>query len=95
MTPSPALAWTCLLFAAGCAGHGTAAPAGPLAPLEQHYQQLRYWDDQARLTTSLARDTTPGGLPAAAVQDSLEQARSGFAGTISQVDSTRLGRTDP
>ena len=51
------------------------APQTALTTIEQHYQRLRYWDDQQRLLGSLGQDTTPAGLGRAIVADSLEDER--------------------
>ncbi len=84
-------AWTCaLLLAAGCHPRGAPAPASPLVSLEQAYDRVRYWDDQARLLTSLGRDTTPGGVARQQVGRLLEDARKDFAARLARVDTTTL-----
>lgn len=48
------------------------APHTTLSSMEQHYQRLRYWDDQRRLMSVLGQDTTPAGMASASVADSLQ-----------------------
>jgi len=57
---------------------GGSARNGPLARMEESYQQLRYWDDQHRLLESLGSGVTPDGVSRAAVDDSLRAARAAF-----------------
>ena len=57
---------------------GGANPAGPLARMEESYQQLRYWDDQRRLLESLGAEVTPDGVPLGAVSESLRVSRDAF-----------------
>jgi hypothetical protein len=83
-----------LLFAAGCVSRQLPAPSGPLSHLELAYQDLRYWDDQTRLMSSLVSDTTPAGLPAAAVAESLGRARKTFALLLNRLDTTALDSTE-
>lgn len=88
-------AWTCaLLSAAGCTARGTPAPAATIWPLEHSYETLRLWDDRARLLASLARDTTPDGIPGVVVRETLSTARATFADRLASLDTTRLSLTD-
>jgi hypothetical protein len=66
-----------LLLLTACAHRPAPGPADGLVSgdLERAWQDLRYWDDQRRLLESLGRDTTPSGLGAGAVQESLRVAR--------------------
>lgn len=83
-----------LLLAASCASQSLPAPSGTLAHLEIDYQDLRYWDDQSRLLGSLASDTTPAGLPAAAIAENLSLARHTFELEFTRVDTATLDSTD-
>lgn len=67
---------------------------GPLAPLERSYQQLRYWDDQVRLTLSLGSDRTVDGLPALEARDSLRGRGDAFRRLLEQVSDQRLDGDD-
>jgi hypothetical protein len=83
---------TLALLPAGTAA--AQAPAGPLASAEQAFEAARFWDDQARLLRSLGRDTTPSGIPAAGVRDSLHRAADRFAALLAAVPEGRLTSHD-
>jgi hypothetical protein len=62
--------------------------------MELGYQDLRYWDDQRRLLESLGAERTPDGVPAAAVHDSLQAARTAFESARNAIAMVFLGDRD-
>ena len=78
---------------AACAHRAAPAPPDLVLPngLESAWQDLRYWDDQRRLLESLGSDTTPAGLTAAAVGESLTVARGRVAPLLETTGVPRDG----
>lgn len=70
------------------------APRVTLAVIEQHYQRLRYWDDQRRLLEGLGQDTTPAGVASAAVAESLQAQRRQLAGDLATPPAPPPGSDD-
>ena len=68
--------------------------AGNLDRIEQHYQRLRFWDDQRRLMGSLGQDTTPAGVSRAVVADSLQIERAALRDDLVAPPAPSAGSDD-
>src|SRR5262245_42764469 len=80
------LSCTCIALAAGCHASPAAAPASsPLAPLEDSYQSLRYWQDQLGVTQARGASENVHGVTIAALEKSRDSARAVFQTRLAAV----------
>jgi hypothetical protein len=80
------LSCTCIALALGCHGSPTAAPASsPLAPLEDSYQSLRYFQDQIGVTQARGASESVHGVTVASLEKSRDSARAVFQTRLAAV----------
>ncbi len=77
---------TCLAVATGCHSSPTVAPASsPLAPLEDSYQSLRFWQDQIGVTEARGASESVHGVTVATLERSRDSARAVFQNRLAAV----------
>ncbi len=75
-----------LAVAAGCHASPTATPApSPLAPLEDSYQSLRYWNDQIGVTEARGATQSVHQVPVAIMEQKRDSARAVFQTRLAAV----------